>query len=123
MLNPNEVYQRNQVTTARPEELTLMLYNGGLKFIQHAKRAIDTKDFPKAHTFIMKAQDIITELLVTLNMEYEISHSLQSLYEFMKRKLIEANMAKDAEILDEVQNMLVELKNTWAEAMKITKNS
>jgi flagellar secretion chaperone FliS len=123
MLNPNEVYQRNQVTTARPEELTLMLYNGGIKFIQQAKLAIEVKDFPEAHTFILKTQDIITELLVTLNMEYKISQSLQSLYEFMKRKLIEANLSKDTTILDEVQNILIELKNTWSEAMKIAKNS
>lgn len=123
MFNPNEVYQRNQVTTARPEELTLMLYNGGIKFIQQAKLAIEKKDLPKAHSFIMKTQDIITELLSTLNMEYEISHKLQPLYDFIKRRLIEANLTKDKAILDEVQNILAEIKNTWSEAMKLAKNS
>lgn len=123
MFNPNEVYQRNQVTTARPEELTHMLYNGAIRFIQQAKLAIEKKDLPNAHSFIMKTQDIITELLATLNMEYEISLTLQSLYDYMKRRLIEANLTKDTVILDEVQNMLAELKTTWSEAMKLAKNS
>jgi flagellar secretion chaperone FliS len=123
MMNPNEVYQRNQVTTARPEELTLMLYNGAIRFIQQAKQAISKKDLPLAHTFIMKTQDIITELMVTLNMDYEVSKSLQSLYEFIKGRLIEANLSKDPAILDEVQNILTELKSTWTEAMKLVKNS
>jgi flagellar secretion chaperone FliS len=123
MVNANEVYQNNQVTTAKPEELTLMLYNGGLRFLRQAQIAIEKKDLPKAHTFIIKTQDIVTELMVTLNMEYEISHSLLSLYEYMKRKLIEANLSKDLVILVEVQDMLLELKNTWTEAMKKVKNS
>jgi flagellar secretion chaperone FliS len=123
MVNANEVYQNNQVTTAKPEELTLMLYNGGLRFLRQAQLAIEKKDLPKAHTLIIKTQDILTELLVTLNMEYEISHSLFSLYEYMKRKLVEANLSKDLKILAEVLDMLLELKNTWAEAMKIGKTS
>jgi flagellar secretion chaperone FliS len=123
MVNANEVYQNNQVTTAKPEELTLMLYNGCLRFLRQAQLAIEKKDLPKAHTFIIKTQDIVTELMVTLNMEFEISHSLLSLYEYMKRKLIEANLSKDIEILTEVQDMLLELKNTWVEAMKKGKTS
>lgn len=123
MVNANEVYQNNQVTTAKPEELTLMLYNGGLRFLRQAQLAIEKKDLPKAHTLIIKTQDIVTELMVTLNMEYEISHSLLSLYEYMKRKLVEANLSKDVGILAEVQDMLLELKNTWTEAMKKDKNS
>jgi flagellar secretion chaperone FliS len=118
MVNPNEVYQRNQVSTAKPEDLTLMLYNGGIKFIHQAKLAIEKKDQPKAHTLIMKTQDIVTELMVTLNMDYEISHSLYSLYEYMKQKLVEANVSKNPQVLDEVESMLVELRNTWSEAMK-----
>jgi flagellar secretion chaperone FliS len=123
MVNPNEVYQNNQVTTAKPEELTLMLYNGGLRFVRQAQLAIENKDLPKAHSLIIKTQDIVTELMVTLNMEYEISRSLLPLYEYMKRKLIEGNVSKDLAILAEVQEMLLELKNTWVEAMKIGKTS
>jgi flagellar secretion chaperone FliS len=118
MVNPYEVYQKNQVSTAKPEELTLMLYNGGIKFLQQSKMAIESKDLEKANSLIMKTQDIITELMVTLNMDYEISTSLLSLYEYMKERLIEANMKKDIELLDEVIEMLQELRTTWQQAMK-----
>jgi flagellar secretion chaperone FliS len=118
MVNPYEVYQKNQVSTAKPEELTLMLYNGAIKFLQQSKMAIESKDLAKANSLIMKTQDIVTELLVTLNMDYEISNSLAALYEYMKQKLIEANMKKDIETLDEVIGMLQELRTTWQQAMK-----
>jgi flagellar secretion chaperone FliS len=118
MVNPYEVYQKNQVTTAKPEELTLMLYNGGIKFLQQARMAIENKDLAKANTLIMKTQDIITELMVTLNRDYEISNSLYALYEYMKQKLIEGNMKKDIVLIDEVVGMLQELRTTWQQAMK-----
>jgi flagellar secretion chaperone FliS len=118
MVNPYEVYQKNQVTTAKPEELTLMLYNGGIKFLQQSRIAIENKDLAKANTLIMKAQDIITELMVTLNRNYEISNSLYALYEYMKQKLIEGNMKKDIILIDEVVGMLQELRTTWQQAMK-----
>lgn len=118
MVNPYEVYQKTQVSTAKPEELTLMLYNGGIKFLQQAKMAIDNKDLAKANSLILKTQEIITELMITLNMDYEISASLSALYEYMKQRLIEANMKKDIVIVDEVIEMLMELRTTWQQAMK-----
>jgi flagellar secretion chaperone FliS len=118
MLNPNEIYQRNQVLTAKSEELTLYLYSGAIKFLNQAKLAIEKKEPAKAHTFIMKTQDILTELMVTLNMEVEISNSLYSLYDYMKQRLVEANLSKNIEILKEVEGMVQELKTTWAQAMK-----
>ncbi|RHW33312.1 flagellar export chaperone FliS [Neobacillus notoginsengisoli] len=121
MLNPNEVYQRNQVTTARPEELTLMLYNGGIKFLYQAKAAIGKNDFSKANTLIIRTQDILSELMVTMNMDYEISNSLLTLYDYMKRRLIEANITKDPEILTEIEGMLKEIRTAWSEAMKAAK--
>ncbi|WP_053365307.1 flagellar export chaperone FliS [Bacillus sp. FJAT-27245] len=122
MLNPSEIYQRNQVTTARAEELTLMLYNGGIKFLQQAKAAIEKKDVAQAHSHITRVQDIVTELMVTLNMDYEISKTLLPLYEYMKRRLIEANIGKDSEMLTEVEGMFQELRTTWAQAMKQAKS-
>jgi flagellar secretion chaperone FliS len=117
MVNPYEVYQKNQVSTAKPEELTLMLFNGGIKFLQQAKMAIEIKDLEKANSLIMKTQDIVTELMVTLNRDYEISNSLYPLYEYMKQKLIEGNMKKDIVLIDEVVGMLQELRTTWQQAM------
>jgi flagellar secretion chaperone FliS len=118
MVNPYEVYQKNQVSTAKPEELTLMLYNGGIKFLQQAKMAIEKNDIAKANSLILKTQEIITELMITLNMDYEVSTSLYNLYEYMKQRLIEANMKKDLNILEEVVGMLQELRTTWQQAMK-----
>jgi flagellar secretion chaperone FliS len=118
MINPNEIYQRNQVLTARTEELTLLLFNGGVKFLNQAKLAIENKDPAKAHAFIMRTQDIITELMVTLNMDVELSHSLYSLYDYMKQRLIDANISKDIEILNEIEGMFQELKTSWQLAMK-----
>jgi flagellar secretion chaperone FliS len=118
MVNPYEVYQKNQVTTAKPAELTLMLYNGAIKFLQQAKLAIENKDLEKANTSIIRTQDIITELIVTLNHDYEISQNLLSLYEYMKQRLLEANFKKDLEIIGEVETMLKELKITWQQAIK-----
>ncbi|GHH99981.1 flagellar export chaperone FliS [Neobacillus kokaensis] len=123
MIDRNEVYQRNQVFTAKPEDLTLMLYNGGVKFLNQAKRAIENKDPAKAHSLIMKTQDILTELMVTLNMDYELSNSLYSLYDYMKQRLMEANMKKDSGILNEVEGMFQELKTSWAEAIKSLKSN
>ncbi|MFZ7944692.1 flagellar export chaperone FliS [Neobacillus sp. 19] len=123
MQNPQEVYLRNQVNTARPEDLTLMLYNGAIKFLNQAKMAIEKKDIPKANSSLVKTQDIITELMTTLNMDYEISKSLVSLYDYMKNRLIEANIAKDVAAIVEIESMLLELRNTWAMAMKQGKSS
>ena len=121
MINPNEIYQRNQVLTASSEELTLLLYNGAIKFVNQAKFAIEKKEPAKAHSFIMKTQEILTELMVTLNRDYELSNSLFSLYDYLKQRMVEANMTKDIEILKEVEGMIQELKATWVQAMKSVK--
>ena len=121
MVNPNEVYQRNQITTARPEELTMMLYNGALRFVVQAKAAIEKQDLAKAHSLMIRTQEIMTELMLTLNPDYEISESLLNLYDYMKRRLIDANIQKDIVILEEIENMIVELKTTWGQAMKLAK--
>ncbi|WP_342429534.1 flagellar export chaperone FliS [Neobacillus sp. FSL H8-0543] len=121
MINPNEIYQRNQVLTASSEELTLLLYNGAIKFVNQAKLAIEKKDPAKAHSFIMRTQEILTELMLTLNRDYELSNSLFSLYDYLKQRMVEANMTKDIEILKEVEGMIQELKATWVQAMKSVK--
>lgn len=117
MINPYQQYKENSILTASPEELVLMLYNGILRFIEEAKMAIEKKDFNKANNSILRAQDIITELMLTLDMNYEISKNLYSLYDYMKRRLIEANIKKDIKILDEVSGFAYDLKQTWNAAL------
>lgn len=116
--NPYDIYKQNQVVTSRPEDLTLMLYNGGVKFLLQAKQAMQQQDLPKAHTLIIRAQDIINELLITLNPDYEITNQLAPLYEYMKARLVEANLKKDITCVEEVEGMFKELRDTWLQAMK-----
>ncbi|MGG3466023.1 flagellar export chaperone FliS [Neobacillus pocheonensis] len=116
-----QAYENNQVLYAKGEELTLLLFKGAIKFIEQAKLAIEKNDWQRVHNRIIKAQNIITELMVTLNMDIEISQSLVLLYDYMKRRLIEANVKKDAVILHEIQEMLTELLGTWIEVMKMVR--
>jgi flagellar protein FliS len=119
--NPYQIYQKQAVETSRPEELTFMLYQGLVKFIRLAKRDLENNNVEGSHKNNIRAQDILTELMVTLKPGYEISDSLISLYDYMKSRLIEANVSKKIEIIEEVEGFAVELMETWSEAMKLTK--
>lgn len=119
--NAYDIYKQNSIFTASPEDLTLMLYNGLIKFIMLSQRAIEDKDIQKAHESIMRAQDILTELKVTLDMQYELSQGLSLLYDYMLDRLFEANMKKDTGILAEVLHFAKDLRDTWAQAMKLAK--
>ncbi len=119
--NPYQTYQRQAVTTSKPEDLTFMLYQGMVKFLRLSKIALQNKNFEESNKNNVRAQEILSELMVTLKPGYEISDSLLSLYDFMKFRLIEANINKKLEILEEVEGYAVELMETWATAMKQTK--
>ena len=118
MVNAAEAYKRQQVLTATPEALTLMLYNGALRFMTEGREAIEKKDYEEANNSLQKAQNIITEFRVTLNMEYEIAHQLLPLYNYVYDRLVEANMKSDVKPLDEAKNIITELRDAWAQAMK-----
>jgi flagellar protein FliS len=119
--NPYEQYKENTVFTASPEELTLMLYNGLVKNILIAQNAVLNKDIQKSHNHIIKAQDIIYEFICTLDMKYEVATGMASMYDYMIRRLNEANIKKDSVILEEVLGFAKELRDTWSQAMKIAK--
>ncbi|USK38610.1 flagellar export chaperone FliS [Cytobacillus firmus] len=119
--NPYQSYQQNSVNTASPGELTLMLYNGCLKFIHQAKKAIEEKNIEMKNTNIQKAQSIVQELMVTLNMDIEISKNMMSLYDFMNRRLMEANIKNDASILAEVEGLVTEFRDTWKEVIQVNR--
>ena len=114
-------YKESSVYTATPEELTLMLYNGLVKFIMLAQSAIDEKNIERANNSIIRAQDIVREFQVTLDMKYEVSKQLDSIYDYMNRRLIQANIKKDKDILEEVLGMAKDLRDTWTQAMKLAK--
>ena len=116
--NAFNAYKQNSVTTASPGELTLMLYNGCIKFIGQAKNAINEKNIEQRNYYIQRAQAIIVEFMSTLNMDYEISNQMLPLYEYMNRRLTEANVKNSIEILDEVEGLVVEFRDTWKEVIK-----
>ncbi|WP_449621903.1 flagellar export chaperone FliS [Robertmurraya sp. Marseille-Q9965] len=116
-----ETYQQNAVLTASPGELTLMLYNGCIKFIHLAKKAIREQDIEAKHVNITKTQNIISELIVTLNLDFEISHDMSRLYDYMNRRLIEANIKNKEEILNEVEDLVIEFRDTWKEVILLNR--
>jgi len=119
--NAFNAYKQNSVTTASPGELTLMLYNGCLKFLGKAKVAMEQKDIQEKNHNIQRAQAIIAELMSTLNMDIEISKQMLPLYEYMNRRLVEANIKNDAAIIEEVEGLVTEFRDTWKEVIKITR--
>lgn len=121
LVNPYQQYQNNSVMTASPGELTLMLYNGAIKFINQGIEAISAKEVQKAHTYIIKAQNIIDELLATLDMKYEIASQLSSLYSFIKELLVEGNIYKDINKLEDARDMVRDFRDMWQEVLKAAK--
>lgn len=119
--NPYQAYQENSVLTASPGDLTLMLYNGCLKFLNLAKKALEEKNITEKNTNLQKAQNIINELMVTLNMDIEISKQMMALYDFVRIKLIEANVKNDLAALEEAESIMIEFRNTWKEVIKLNR--
>lgn len=111
-------YNNSKVLTASPAELTLMLYEGAIKFCNIAEMAIENKDVPKAHENIVKVQKIIDYLRQTLDMKYEVAQDFERIYVYLSRRLVEANLKKDIEILQEVHEHLRSVRDMWKEVMR-----
>ena len=117
--NPYAQYNQNKILTASPAELTLMLYDGAIKFCNIAIMGIEQNDVQKAHNNIMKVQKIIEEFQITLNFKYEIANDFNNVYNYLMRRLREANMTKDKAILEEVDEHLHTMRDTWKEVMRL----
>ncbi|MBU5593946.1 flagellar export chaperone FliS [Amphibacillus sp. MSJ-3] len=116
-----QAYKNNSVNTASPGELTLMLYNGCLKFIKYGKKGIEDNNMEFKNTNIQKAQNIINELIVTLDQESPIAKELLSLYDYINRLLIEANIKNDLDKLTDAYGLVEEFRDTWKEVVKQTR--
>ncbi|KUP35358.1 flagellar export chaperone FliS [Bacillus halotolerans] len=116
--NPYAAYQQNSVNTATPGELTLMLYNGCLKFIKLASQAIENNDMERKNENLIKAQNIIQELNGTLNRNIELSGSMGAMYDYMYRRLVEANIKSDTSMLAEVEGYVTDFRDAWKQAMQ-----
>lgn len=121
MQNPYSKYANNAIFTASKAELTLMLYEGALKFSNQAIIAVEAKDYEKSNELIHRVEDIIREFQITLDKQYAVSKNFAALYDYMYRRLLDANISKDKEILIEVRDMLREFRDMWKEAMRAAK--
>ena len=121
--NAYTAYATNKILTATPAELTLMLYEGAIKFCNIAVKAIEDKDIEKAHTNIVKAEKIIEEFQATLNHKYEVAKDFDNVYNYLRDRLIQANMKKDKEILEEILEHLRTMRDTWKEIMEQNKTA
>lgn len=124
--NPYKEYQNNSVETADQQQLIIMLYEGAIRFLEESITYLDSyKTYDKANTQILKAQDIVTELMVSLDMEQggEIAQNLMNLYVFMKKLLIEANMEKNSKKIYLVMGYLQDLLDAWKQIDKSTATS
>lgn len=117
--NPYAAYNNSKVLTASPAELTLMLYEGAIKFCNIAIMAIEKKDIEKAHTNIKKAEAIINEFRATLDHKYPVAEDFDNVYKYLRERLMMANIKKDTEILEEVLTHLRTMRDTWKEVMEI----
>ncbi len=116
--NAYQQYNNSKVLTASPAELTLMLYDGCIKFMNIAMMAIDSKDIAKANNNIKKAERIIIEFQTTLDFKYEVANDFNNIYTYVLRRLREANVKKDRDILEECVTHIRSLRDTWKEVMK-----
>ncbi|WP_258359733.1 flagellar export chaperone FliS [Moorella sulfitireducens (nom. illeg.)] len=118
--NPYQAYRQNQVQTLSQEKLVLMLYDGALRFCRQGLAAMDKKDYAGVNNNLGRAQDILGELMVTLNRDAgEVAENLYKLYDFMYRHLVQANVKKSARMINEVIDLLQQLRDTWEEATRI----
>lgn len=114
-------YNNSKIMTASPAELTLMLYDGAIKFCNIAIVAVEQKDIQKAHTNIVKTERIIDYFRQTLDMNYAVAQDFERVYSYLGKRLTQANIKKDTEILEEVNQHLHTMRDTWKQVMAANK--
>jgi len=117
MSDPLRSYKETQIKTATPGRLVVMLYDGALKYLELGMEALAARhrSYDRVSEYLVRAQDIITELMVSLDFEQgrEIARSLFSLYMWMNRQILEGNISKSSEPLEPVKKLLAELRGAW----------
>lgn len=121
--NAANAYKNSKILTASPAELTLMLYDGAVKFCNIALISLEKNDYEKVSENLIKAQKIIMEFRATLDFKYPVAKDFDVVYEYIYRRLIDANMKKDAEIIEEALKHIKEMRETWKEVMRLNKVS
>lgn len=121
--NAYKAYKQNSIMTATPGELTLMLYNGCIKFIRQARIAMSNRDIGGKNQALQRAQAIVRELMVTLELDHELSKNMMSLYDYIYRCLIDANVKNDSASLDEAEKHVTMFRDTWKQVIETTVKS
>lgn len=111
-------YLRSKIMTASKGELTLMLYDGAIKFCNMGIMCIEKKDIPGANTNIKKTEAIIEEFQATLDHKYPVAEDFEKVYNYLYDRLVQANLKKDPEILKEVLEHLRTMRDTWKEVLR-----
>lgn len=121
--NAAAAYGNSKILTASPAELTLMLYEGAIKFANLAIMAMEKNDIQKTNLNIIKTERIITELRGTLDFKYPIASEFDKIYDYIYRRLIDANIKKDKAILEEALDYIREMRDAWKDVMKLSRQA
>ncbi len=119
--NVLDTYQNNKVMTASPAELTLMLYEGAIRFCNMAASCLERNEIAKVNEYLQKAQKIILEFRSTLDDRYEVSKEFDKVYEYIYNRLVEANIRKDKSVLEDALTDIRGMRDTWKEVMRLNK--
>ncbi|MGE3855631.1 MAG: flagellar export chaperone FliS [Dehalococcoidia bacterium] len=118
-----DAYQRVQAETSTPGQLIALLYDAMVRSLDRAKAGLEQHDLESAHAPILRAQDIVLELISSLNMDDDgeagaMARQLGALYEYMYRRLLDASLHKDGEAIDEVRRLITPVREAWANALE-----
>lgn len=117
--NPFQNYKQVSIQTASPEKLILMLYDGIIRFGNQAKQAMVVNDIKQTNHLLNRMHDILNELMATLDMNNggEIASNLYRIYEYSNHRLLESNIKRNPEIIEEVIKLISEIREGWSQAM------
>lgn len=119
-LNAASLYKNTSIQTATPGDLILMLYEGAIKFANRAIIGLEKNDYSMVNENLIKTQKIITELIVSLDPKYPVSKDFEKVYRLINGLLVEANIKKDMDLVEQALGYIREMRDTWKQVMEIT---
>lgn len=122
-VNAATLYKQNNINTASPAELTMMLYDGAVKFCSMAIAALDKGNLEECNKNIAKTKKIIVEFRSTLDFSYEVSNDFDRVYDYIHWVLTQANVKKDRGLMEEGLKQIRGMRDTWREVMKAAKEA
>ncbi len=121
MANSYQKYVKHDVMMATPMELVVMLYTGCIKRLRLGQMAIEKKDYEAANSNLQRAQDIVMELMLGLDLQYNIARDLMAIYDFVHGQIIRINSTKDASMIDSIVEIMTGMRDSWVQIQKENK--